>query len=234
MIDTLARHFAAVAEARRLLAMVLANNPAFVKLAGRDAIRHDPCSAGKQPMERALEDDPYFKAYCHLSYAMDVLKPVCAAAPSAAPRPGIPISQQIVTLEPSCPVAGRVQAALPLPPPLTACRLPAPQPLQCAAAKPVKETEPCSHSGTPRVEAARSPPARPGPLPVLETRGERIRFVLEERTLPALTAPDVLIAGFGPKRDEAQVSIVRRDEPVRRTAPAKAIREPGFLRLFHR
>lgn len=65
MIDTLARHLAALSEARRLMGLVLANNPDFVAWQ-RSA---DPA------IEATLAGDRTFVAYRHLEAAVDLLRP---------------------------------------------------------------------------------------------------------------------------------------------------------------
>lgn len=65
MIDTLARHLAALSEARRLMGLVLANNPDFVAWQ-RSA---DPA------IEATLAGDRTFLAYRHLEAAVDLLRP---------------------------------------------------------------------------------------------------------------------------------------------------------------
>jgi len=68
MINTLARHLAAISEARRLIGLVLANNPAFGAFVAPD---------GRLPVGLAapgeLSNDCYFKAYCHLTDALAAL-----------------------------------------------------------------------------------------------------------------------------------------------------------------
>ena len=68
MIDTLARHLAAISEARRLLRMVLGNNPAFRAIADSDG-----ALPPGTPVPSALGTDRYFAAYCHLTDALAAL-----------------------------------------------------------------------------------------------------------------------------------------------------------------
>ena len=69
MIDTLARHVAALSEARRLTGMILANNPAFVALQ-RLETGHDRSS-----LEAELAGDRVYVAYRNLSAELAVLQP---------------------------------------------------------------------------------------------------------------------------------------------------------------
>lgn len=71
MIDTWARHVAALREARRLTAMILANNPAFAALHGRGA--SDDRTVAE--LQSALGGDRIYEAYGHLSAALALLEP---------------------------------------------------------------------------------------------------------------------------------------------------------------
>lgn len=66
MIDTLARHHAALSEARRLLAMVLDRHPSFAAFRDGAAVT-------------ALNDDAYFRAYRHISDAIVLIEPELAS-----------------------------------------------------------------------------------------------------------------------------------------------------------
>lgn len=248
MIDTLARHVAAVSEARRLLAMVLANNPAFAALAQLDAKRHEPSAdpnASREPFEKALADDPYFKAYCHLTYAVDLLRPGCGVTSPASPA--LPISQQITALpasphspqvEPCAPIGDQMAplAAIPIsPPPLPVAMAPT-RGLSCLA-RPQKAACQTNTTATP-LDLASAPP-----LPLrAASLGERIRYVLDDPIAPkasngptlARLGTDASVTGPSIPRDEAQVSIVWREKPITRVAPVAVVREPTFLRLFNR
>ena len=93
MIDTLARHLAAVSEAQRLLRMVLANNPAF-----REFAANGSSPSGRNATPRALDTDRYFKAYCLLNDAIAVLtaEPNSLPPGAAIPTPSTPpLSERI-------------------------------------------------------------------------------------------------------------------------------------------
>jgi hypothetical protein len=104
MIDTLARHLAALSEARRLLSLVLANNPAFeaFKIEAAQAKAADPAGKKSGPaVEPAvgpgLSDDPYFAAYRHISAALALLEP--RREPAAAGVVDEPISARVTLLD---------------------------------------------------------------------------------------------------------------------------------------
>lgn len=67
MIDTLARHLAALGEARRLVAMVLANNKAFTDL---QLIKAGCDIEAEARAEAAIETDPVYLAYRQLGQAI--------------------------------------------------------------------------------------------------------------------------------------------------------------------
>ncbi len=69
MIDTLARHLAALQESRRLMVMVLARNPSF------SAWRDRGASAEGEADDPQLASDRYFQAYRHIQSAIDLLEP---------------------------------------------------------------------------------------------------------------------------------------------------------------
>lgn len=71
MIDTWARHLAAIGEARRLIGLVLQNNAVFRAYQGR-------AGAGQPelPVPAELARDPQFTAYVHLTKAIEALQPI--------------------------------------------------------------------------------------------------------------------------------------------------------------
>ena len=73
MIDTLARHIAALSEARRLVAMVLANNGTF-ELWQRAVASGDAALAAQYETE--LSDDTAFQAYRQLGAALAEVQPM--------------------------------------------------------------------------------------------------------------------------------------------------------------
>ena len=93
MIDTLARHLAALHEARRLVRMVLVNNPAFVALETVVATPDGPAAA-------ALTDDRYYQAFLHLNDAIGLLSPEPGAEPAPADAT---LCERIVELAPAAP-----------------------------------------------------------------------------------------------------------------------------------
>ena len=99
MIDTLARHVAALSEARRLTGMILANNPAFVALQ-RLETGHD-CSS----LEAELASDRVYVAYQNLSAELAVLQP-------AAQSNSTPLSQSIALIPKPAPVEAERRCAL--------------------------------------------------------------------------------------------------------------------------
>jgi hypothetical protein len=70
MIDTLARHIAALQEARRLVRMVLANNPAFGAISRLETER---CEIAGPAAADLFTNDANFRAYCHLTDALAAL-----------------------------------------------------------------------------------------------------------------------------------------------------------------
>ncbi|MBX9926417.1 MAG: hypothetical protein K2Y05_08675 [Hyphomicrobiaceae bacterium] len=68
MIDTLARHLAALQEARRLLTLVLARNPSFAEWRERSA--HAALESDPQ-----LSNDRYYQAFRHVQAAIDLIEP---------------------------------------------------------------------------------------------------------------------------------------------------------------
>jgi hypothetical protein len=89
MIDTLARHLAALSEARRLVRMVLVNNPAFV--AYEQGIPDERTIA-------ALGSDPNYAAFRHLNDAIAILTPEPVLAVS---EPGLTLSDRILDIQPA-------------------------------------------------------------------------------------------------------------------------------------
>lgn len=79
MIDTWARHLAALREARRLTAMILANNPAFAALDGGVQRSGGAAAGDRTALESALENDSVYHAYGHLSAALALLEPAHAS-----------------------------------------------------------------------------------------------------------------------------------------------------------
>ena len=94
MIDTLARHLAAVSEARRLVRMVLDNNPAFRAF---DAGGGLPLA----PVPGALAADRYFAAYCHLNDAIAALTLESEANAKAEPAQPLTLSEAITQIVPA-------------------------------------------------------------------------------------------------------------------------------------
>lgn len=95
MIDTLARHLAALSEARRLLGLVLANNPAF-------ASWREACATGateRGDLETRLSDDRNFVAFRHICEAIALLEP--EKPDQGMPQSGsvAPISERVTLLE---------------------------------------------------------------------------------------------------------------------------------------
>lgn len=70
MIDTLARHIAALQEARRLVRMVLANNPAFGAI---NRLETERCEIAGPAAADLFTNDANFRAYCHLTDALAAL-----------------------------------------------------------------------------------------------------------------------------------------------------------------
>lgn len=93
MIDTLARHLAAVSEARRLVRMVLDNNPAF------RAFEADGADLRAAHLLGNLGADRYFSAYCHLNDAIAALTLENTAL--AEPAPSLPLSERIAEITPA-------------------------------------------------------------------------------------------------------------------------------------
>jgi len=92
MIDTWARHLAAVGEARRLILMVLENNPAF------RALSQSPVAAG-QPTS-VLSADVHCRAYVHLNEALAALRHVPSVG-EAAGEPREAFSARIADIAPA-------------------------------------------------------------------------------------------------------------------------------------
>jgi len=97
MIDTWARHLAAVSEARRLIKLVLDNNPAFQELDGGPF-----GGAAGSPAADALARDPHYTAYVHLTAALDALKPVPAVSDLAGGI-GLPLVARLAEIAPALP-----------------------------------------------------------------------------------------------------------------------------------
>lgn len=99
MIDTLQRHLAALSEARRLVHMVLVNNPSFVALAHPGAAPGERAAA-----EAALANDRYHAAYGRLNEAIALLTPEPEVATDAEPTTRR-LADKIVALKPHLPAA---------------------------------------------------------------------------------------------------------------------------------
>lgn len=95
MIDTWARHLAAVGEARRLIRLVLQNNAAF--RAFEEASGAWP---GEAPVPADLAQDPQFIAYVHLTKALEALQPIPTAG-CAAVQAAQPLSERIGEVKPA-------------------------------------------------------------------------------------------------------------------------------------
>lgn len=101
MIDTLARHLAALHEARRLVRMVLVNNPAFVAFEQMGATADGRVDA-------ALACDGYYAAFCHLNDAIALLSPELGPVPT---RADAALCERIVELKPAAPSQHQPDAA---------------------------------------------------------------------------------------------------------------------------
>lgn len=115
MIDTLARHMAALSEARRLTAMVLANNGAFT--ARQRAIANSD-AAQIEALEAALTADHIYQAYRHLEAALAEIQP--PGHPSGPPQPAnLALGDRISLIGASAPVSLTQAAQIPdaAPPP---------------------------------------------------------------------------------------------------------------------
>jgi hypothetical protein len=69
-INTLARHRAALLEARRLTALVLANNPSFAALLALDADKTGEQTAARAALESDLASDPVYGAWLQLGKSL--------------------------------------------------------------------------------------------------------------------------------------------------------------------
>lgn len=95
MIDTLARHLAALSEARRLLGLVLANNPAF-------ASWREACATGateRGELETQLSDDRNFIAFRYICEAIALLEPEKPDEDISQSGSVAPISDRVTLLE---------------------------------------------------------------------------------------------------------------------------------------
>lgn len=211
MIDTLARHIAALSEARRLVAMILTNNPAFKALlqakAGQqiDVVAH---------LERVLATDKVYLAYCQLGEALADVQPVTEDSPCQQNPPPGTLADQVALLPLVMPV---VVEARPAPPCARSGRTASieaglggsrPSPPSGAAALGDRVREVLAATAM-----ADGPPAK-------------ITAALSPGTLPPRGVP----------RDEASVAIIRRDSQSPKSPPSRATPSAGpgkpVFRLF--
>jgi hypothetical protein len=226
MIDTLSRHLAALSESRRLMAMVLANNKNFVEFQKVDQrALMGPADPALAALRAALDDDPYYRAYCHLNYAIALLSPPSQQTVNSCATQVLALADQIVELTPApaptwdCPSRARCAASL--------------APADCAARR-------CAEDG----KSDRS----------LATRAERLRYVLQdppvdqsgdEVTISSIAAMQPRFSAVDPAtigasslsqsllRDEAKVSIVWRDQRAG-TLPLAMLPKSGPTALVNR
>lgn len=257
MIDTLARHYAALSEARRLLAMVLDRNPSFA--AFRDG------SAGTA----VNDDDAYFRAYRHVSEAIALIEPELASIEygEAARRIAdiVPLSAALpsartVRLSEALETAHRELASRePNPVPINDASATAAEPAAQARSVPDQSeaaekelavfrkalglggaTPPDHSSGQDRKDEAAAtvliPPKTPAaaitlPAPTKEADPAQQRHAAEIRQIvrpPARVINDTLVY-TAPKWSESSVEIVRSAETAAKPPPASPPRRSGWL-----
>ncbi len=159
-IDSLARHVAALREAQRLTALVLANNPAFAALQTVDTSAEGTQTNRRSELESDLKCDPIYVAWHHLGQSL------CAITPKQTLSSPVDqtIAQQIVLISNPRPAPLELTPTAnrqPRVPPTLTTHLqsdsapPLHQKLRCVLAKTGYETEEVASSN--RLEANQAP-----------------------------------------------------------------------------